>query len=121
MEELYFDHAMAKVFYHPTLDCIFLEYKSKVPTYSDFLLINEKLLSCFRHYNTQKVVADIRKLGIISPQWQQWVAEMLLPEMVHHLKGKPLIHAQLFDKNDIMVKHSVTCQTGQIGQTFGTE
>jgi hypothetical protein len=34
------------------------------------------------------------------------VAEVLLPSLIKHLKGKPLIHAQLLDQKDILVKVS---------------
>ena len=53
-------------------------------------------------------MADIRKMGIISLDSQNWVVNTLLPGMFEHLKGKPLYHAQLIDPQEVMAKVSGT-------------
>lgn len=50
------------------------------------------------------MVADIRKMGIIALESQDWVASVMLPAMVAHVQGKMLIHAQLLDKKDVLAK-----------------
>lgn len=92
--------------YDKGVDSVFLEYLKQGPPHKDFLEVNEAVITCFEKFTTQKFVADIRKMGIISLESQQWVAEVLLPKLIKQLKGKPLIHAQLLDEKDIMVKIS---------------
>lgn len=104
MDKIYFENQYAKVYFNKELNTVFLEYKSKVPSHQDFIEVNKNLIGCFEVSNTQKAVADIRKMGIIGLDSQQWVAEVLLPTMIKHLKGKALIHAQLLDANEIMSK-----------------
>jgi hypothetical protein len=64
------------------------------------------VLAAFTKLNTQKFVADIRKMGIISVASQNWVIANLLPGMVKHLKGKMLYHAQVVDPSEILSKVS---------------
>lgn len=106
MDKIHFENQYAKVYLNQSLDTVFLEYKAKVPSHKDFIEVNTKVISCFEAANTQKMVADIRKMGILALESQQWVAEVLLPSLIKHLKGKPLIHAQLLDQKDILVKVS---------------
>jgi hypothetical protein len=105
MKEFYKD-AVAKVYFDPTLNTLFLEYLSKVPNEETFIAINTALLKAFVSLNTQKFVADVRKMGIISLKSQQWVLNNLLPGMIKHLKGKKLYHAQLLDPSEILSKVS---------------
>ncbi|MCE2896313.1 MAG: hypothetical protein LW721_17910 [Flammeovirgaceae bacterium] len=106
MDKIHFENQYAKVYLNQSLNTVFLEYKAKVPSHKDFIEVNTKVISCFEAANTQKMVADIRKMGILALESQQWVAEVLLPSLIKHLKGKPLIHAQLLDQKDILVKVS---------------
>jgi hypothetical protein len=106
MENVFFENQYAKVYFDKVLNTVFLEYKSKVPSHKEFLTVNENVISCFKGQQTQKFVADIRKMGIISLESQQWVADVLLPTLLKHLRGKPLIHAQFLDEKDVMVKVS---------------
>jgi hypothetical protein len=105
MKEFYKD-AVAKVYFDPTLNTLFLEYLSKVPNEETFIAINTALLKAFVSLNTQKFVADVRKMGIISLKSQQWVLNNLLPGMIKHLEGKKLYHAQLLDPSEILSKVS---------------
>lgn len=118
MDPVYFENQYAKVYFDKGLNTVFLEYKSKVPSHKEFLVVNEKVISCFESQQTQKFVADIRKMGIISLESQQWVADVLLPELLKHLKGKSLIHAQLLDEKDVMVKVSANGVKKRSAQTI---
>jgi hypothetical protein len=62
------------------------------------------LLKAFEQLQTQKFVADIRKMGIISIEAQSWVANNLLPGMIRHLNEKKLFHAQLLDPAEVKSK-----------------
>lgn len=106
MDKIHFENQYAKVYLNQGLNTVFLEYKAKVPSHKDFVDVNTKVISCFEAATTQKMVADIRKMGILGLESQQWVAEVLLPSLIKHLNGKPLIHAQLLDEKDILVKVS---------------
>ena len=106
MNTPYFENNIAKVFYDTKLNTVFLEYKAKAPTQNDFVEINTKAMECFRSFKTQKFVADIRKMGILSLEAQQFVVDKVLPALISHLAGKPLIHAQLLDEKEIMAKVS---------------
>lgn len=103
MNEFYKDKTAA-VYYDPDLDTLFLEYTDKVLNEEQFIKINTAVLNAFLTLTTQKFVADIRKMGIISVASQKWVLSNLLPGMIKHLKGKTLYHAQLLDNAEIMSK-----------------
>lgn len=103
MKEFYKDNT-ATVYYDPELDTLFLEYTSKVLNEEQFIIINTAVLNAFLTLSTQKFVADVRKMGIISVNSQKWVVENLLPQMIKHLKGKTLYHAQFLDSSEIMSK-----------------
>lgn len=102
----FFKNSFAKVYYDETLDALFLEYISKVPNDEQFILVNKALLEAFTKLKTQKVVADIRKMGIISLASQEWIVKNLFPALLKHLNGKILYHAQLLDAKEILSKVS---------------
>jgi hypothetical protein len=107
MDEFYSDKT-ARIFYDQELDAIFLEYVGKVANDQQFITINSALLQAFQKLTTQKFVADIRKMGIISVASQQWVVNNLLPGMIKHLNGKKLFHVQLLDTSEILSKVSAS-------------
>lgn len=105
MKTFYSDKS-ANVYYDPELDTLFLEYTGRVLNDAHFIQINTAVLDAFKKLKTQKFIADIRKMGIIGVNSQQWVVNVLLPGMVEHLKGKTLFHAQLLDSSEVMSKVS---------------
>lgn len=102
----FFKNNVARVYYDETLDTLYLEYISKVPNDEQFIIVNQAVLDAFSKLKTQKFVADIRKMGIISLASQGWVVKNLLPVMLKHLKGKKLYHAQFLDASEILSKIS---------------
>jgi hypothetical protein len=102
----FFKNSFARIFYDKELDTLFLEYLSKVPNDEQFIIVNKAVLDAFQKVKTQKFVADIRKMGIISLGSQNWVVQNLLPGMLNHLKGKKLYHAQFLDASEVMAKVS---------------
>jgi hypothetical protein len=100
----YYNDKTARVYYDQELNTLFLEYTSKVLNEEQFIQINTAVLNAFKSLKTQKFVADIRKMGVISVNSQKWVLENLLPGMIKHLNGKTLYHAQLLDPAEIMSK-----------------
>jgi hypothetical protein len=118
MDNIFFENQYAKVYFDKELNTVFLKYITKVPSHREFLVINEKVVSCFQKQQTQKFVADIRKMGIISLESQQWVADVLLPALLKHLQGKSLIHAQFLDEKDVMVKVSANGVKKRSSQTM---
>ena len=102
----FFKNSFARIFYDEALNTLYLEYTSKVPNDEQFILVNQAVLDAFLKLNTQKFVADIRKMGIISLSSQGWVVKNLLPGMFKHLKGKKLYHAQFLDASEILSKVS---------------
>lgn len=105
MQEFY-SSPVAKVYYDNSVDTLFLEYIGKVQNDAQFVEINTAVLNSFRKLNTQKFVADVRKMGIISLVSQKWVVDNLLPGMFKHLGGKKLYHAQFLDAKEILSKVS---------------
>lgn len=99
-------NTFARVYYNQELDTLFLEYTNKVPNDAQFIVVNQAVLDAFVKLKTQKFVADIRKMGIISLGSQDWVVKNLLPGMLKHLKGKKLYHAQFLDSAEILSKVS---------------
>lgn len=104
----FFKNNVARVYYDKNLDTLFLEYLSKVPNDEQFITINQAVLDAFLKLDTQKFVADIRRMGIISLTAQGWVVNNLLPAMKKHLRGKKLYHAQFMDLKEIMAKVSAS-------------
>jgi hypothetical protein len=102
----FFKNSCARIYYSQELDTLFLEYLSKVPNDEHFIIVNKAVLDAFLKLKTQKFVADIRKMGIISLSSQNWVVQNLLPGMLKHLKGKKLYHAQFLDVKEVMAKVS---------------
>lgn len=102
----YFKNNFARVYYDETQDALFLEYTAKVPNDEQFIVVNQAVLDAFTKLNTQKFVADIRKMGIISLTAQSWVLKNLLPGMLKHLNGKKLFHVQFLDASEILSKVS---------------
>ncbi|HEY0655720.1 MAG TPA: hypothetical protein VGD65_21445, partial [Chryseosolibacter sp.] len=105
MNTFYSDKS-ANVYYDQEVDTLFLEYTGRVLNDAHFIQINTAVLEAFKKLKTQKFIADIRKMGIIGLNSQQWVVNVLLPGMVEHLKGKTLFHAQLLDASEVMSKVS---------------
>ncbi|RAV98422.1 hypothetical protein [Pseudochryseolinea flava] len=104
----------ARVYYDQQLDTLFLEYTNKVPNDAQFIAVNQAVLDAFLKLKTQKFVADIRKMGIISLGAQDWVVKNLLPGMFKHLNGKKLYHAQFLDASEIHRKYRQ--ETSRINQ-----
>jgi hypothetical protein len=102
----FFKNNFARVYYDESLDALYLQYITRVPNDEQFILVNQAVLDAFVKLNTQKFVADIRKMGIISLQSQDWIVKNLLPGMFKHLKGKTLYHAQFLDASEILSKVS---------------
>ncbi len=102
----FYSTTTAKIFYDSRLDSLFLEYLGPIKNDAQFIEINTAVLEAFKKLNTQKFVADIRKMGIISLASQQWVVNTLLPGMIKHLNGKKLYHAQFLDPKEILAKVS---------------
>lgn len=96
----------AQVYYDNKLDTLFLEYLGSVKSDAQFVEINTAVLEAFKKLQTQKFVADVRRMGIISLASQQWVVNTLLPGMIKHLNGKKLYHAQFLDPKEILAKVS---------------
>jgi hypothetical protein len=120
MKEFYKDNT-AIVYHDPEVDTLFLKYLGKVANDEQFIVINSAVLKAFQSLDTQKFVADIRKMGIISVPSQQWVVNNLLPGMIGHLKGKKLFHAQLLDKTEIFSKVSagnIKAKSKQVDKDF---
>ena len=105
MKEFFQDNT-ARIYYDSELDTLFLEYIGRVLNDEQFIKINQAVLNAFLTLKTQKFVADIRKMGIISVNAQKWVLDNLLPGMIKHLNGQTLFHAQLLDPSEILSKVS---------------
>lgn len=104
--KVFFESKTAKIYYDTLLDALFLEYTNKVIDDGEFIKINTAALEAFKQLNTQKFVADIRKMGVISVSSQQWIVKTLIPGLIAHLKGKPLFHAQFLDPAEIFSRIS---------------
>lgn len=120
MQEFFKDKS-AHVYYDAVLDTLFLVYTGKVQNDQQFITINTAVLAAFTKLNTQKFVADIRKMGIISVASQNWVIANLLPGMVKHLNGKMLYHAQVVDPSEILSKvsgNNIKGRSSQVAEGF---
>jgi hypothetical protein len=117
----YYESPVARVYYDQELDTLFLSYFGKVKNHDQFVEINTAVLNAFRQLNTQKFVADIRHMGLISVESQRWVVDVLLPGMIKHLNGKMLFHAQLLDPKEVLAKVSasnIRNKSSQVAEGF---
>jgi len=117
----FFKNSFARIYHDDALDTLFLEYTNRVPNDEQFIQVNQAVLDAFVKLKTQKFVADIRKMGIISLSSQNWVVNNLLPGMLKHLKGKKLYHAQFLDASEIMAKVSagnIKNKSQQVAEDF---
>ncbi|MFD1002189.1 hypothetical protein ACFQ21_22890 [Ohtaekwangia kribbensis] len=101
---IFFENQSAKVYYDTALDALFLEYTNKVTCHDQFVVINTAVLNAFTKLQTQKFIADVRKMGVIGIESQKWVVDYLLPGMIKHLASKDLIHVQFMDEVEIFSK-----------------
>lgn len=100
----FFENQSAKVYYDTMLDALFLEYTNKVTSHDQFVVINTAVLNAFTKLQTQKFIADVRKMGVIGIESQKWVVDYLLPGMIKHLSSKDLIHVQFMDEVEVFSK-----------------
>lgn len=100
----FFENQSAKVYYDTVLDALFLEYTNKVTSHDQFVVINTAVLDAFTKLQTQKFIADVRKMGVIGIESQKWVVDYLLPGMIKHLSSKDLIHVQFMDEVEVFSK-----------------
>ena len=104
--QMFFQNECAEIYYDDVLDTLFLKYLNKVQNTEKFIEINSQLQAAFRQLDTQKFVADIRKMGIISIEAQNRVVENLIPGMFKDLNGRPLFYPQLIGPSELMSKVS---------------
>lgn len=92
------------VFYHEDTHALWVKYFQKVPSDKHVIPVVDAMLNGFKQSNTQKFMADIRKMGVLGTDSQSLIVNKLIPGMVSHLNGKRLYHAQLIDPGEIMAK-----------------
>jgi hypothetical protein len=92
------------VFYHEDTHALWVKYFQKVPSDKHVIPVIDAMLNGFKQSNTQKFMADIRKMGVLGTDSQSLIVNKLIPGMVSHLNGKRLYHAQLIDPGEIMAK-----------------
>ena len=104
----FFRHKSAIVYYDESRNALFLKYLGKVYGDDQFIEINTAVIDAFKQLSTNKFVADIRDMGVISLNSQKWVIENLFPSLVGHLNGQKLYHVQLLDPSEVFAKVSGT-------------
>ena len=119
--KVFFENAVSQVYYDEALDAVFLKYLGRPKNEQDFIAINTELLNAFKKLSTQKLVVDLRKMGVIGVNSQQWVADTLIPALFSHLKGKVLYHAQLLDPKEIFSKVSGSNIKNKVAVTHTAE
>jgi len=72
----------------------------------DFIETNNTLLEEFKKLNVNRFLVDPTKMGVVSTEGQHYVATRLLPEMIRHLNGKNLYHAQVLPQEDVFAKYA---------------
>ncbi|WP_333820040.1 hypothetical protein [Ohtaekwangia sp.] len=92
------------VYYDENTDALWVKYFKKIPSDKHFIPVVDAMLTGFTSLQTQKFVADIRKMGILGTESQKLIVHKLLPGMIQHLKGEKLYHVQLIDHAEIMSK-----------------
>ncbi|MCC5919512.1 MAG: hypothetical protein LAT68_04795 [Cyclobacteriaceae bacterium] len=83
-----------------------LEYFKKAPNHESFLKLNEAIINLYRENPTQILIADTRKMGLLTVASQKWVSDTLFPTLLNLLEGKTLYHAQLLNPTEVFSKVS---------------
>lgn len=108
------------VFYDEDTHALWVKYFQKAPSDKHVIPVIDAMLSGFKQSNTQKFMADIRKMGILGTDSQSLIVNKLIPGMISHLNGKKLYHAQLIDPAEIMAKITANKVKSKI-ETEGVE
>jgi hypothetical protein len=102
--QIFFKNKSAVIYYDPTLDALVVEYLDKITSNEQFIEINTEAKNAFEKLSTRKVVADIRRMGVISIESQNWILNNFIPAVIKHLNGEKPIFAQLINESDIFSK-----------------
>ena len=104
MTKEFYKADFVSVFYDDDTRALWVKYFQNVPSDKHLIPVVDATLQGFRQSNTQRFVADIRKMGVLGTESQSLIINKLIPGMVSHLKGKKLYHAQLIDPAEVMSK-----------------
>ncbi|AMM50115.1 hypothetical protein TH61_01495 [Rufibacter sp. DG15C] len=66
--------------YDELLQGVFLRFLRK-GTSEEFREANQRLLQTMREYSTQRVNLDVLHLGLVSPEDQRWMANLIIPRL----------------------------------------
>ena len=98
-----FKNEIAIIYHDEENNIILMEFKIK-SSLSDFIVIHEKFLEEFYKLTCNKYLVDLRKIGVVSAEGLDWVANTLFNNMLNHINDKNLYHAQIIPKSDIFAK-----------------
>lgn len=104
MTKEFYKTDFVSVFYDEDTHALWVKYFHKVPSDKHFIPVVDAMLKGFKLSNTQRFMADIRKMGVLGIDSQSLIVTKLIPCMINHLNGKKLYHAQLIDPGEIMGK-----------------
>jgi hypothetical protein len=93
-----------RVFHDEDINALCVKYFQRVPSDKHFIPVVNAMLEGFKQLNTQKFMADIRKMGVLGIDSQSLIITKPLPGMISHLQGRKLYHVQLIDPGEIMAK-----------------
>lgn len=97
------ESAYAIIQLNKEINAIELIFKRK-SAINEFIETNDIVLKEFKKLNINRFLVDPSRMGVVSPEGQRYVATKLLPEMLNHLKGGNLFHAQVLPQEDVFAK-----------------
>ncbi|WP_207435823.1 hypothetical protein [Sabulibacter ruber] len=100
------DDAYATTGYDELLDAVYLRYKRK-GTSAEFRDANLRVVASMAKAPSHRLFVDVREMGIVAPEDQKWVANVIIPQLAQHAPENYVYIALVVPEN-IFTKLAVT-------------
>lgn len=93
-----FENEIVDIIYDEELRILSLVYKEK-PKGDHFIAVNQKFIEVFKTLDCNKILINAIVIKVVGVENQNWVAHTMIPELLKHIKGKTLFHAQILNSD----------------------
>ena len=87
------------------IDTLELIFKRKL-VFNQFIETSDAVINEFKKLDVNRFLVDPSNMGVLSPEGQRYVATKSLPEMINHLNGRYLFHAQVLPQKDVFARYA---------------
>lgn len=93
-----FENEFIEIIYDEELKVLSFVYKVQ-PQSDKFMELNQKFLDEFKTLDCNKILINAIEIKLVSVENQNWVANTMIPEMLKHINGRKLYHAQILNSD----------------------